>query len=44
MGRGKIGVGDQEVQVTMYKINEIQEYIVQHRERSQYFIIILNEI
>ena len=31
-GRGKIGVGDEEVQTTMYKIDKQQGYIVQHRE------------
>ena len=36
VGRGKIGVGDEEVQTTMYKINKIQGYIIQHREYSQY--------
>ena len=34
----KVGDG---VQATMYKINEPQRYIVQHREYSQYFIISL---
>ena len=34
--RGKIGVGDEEVQTTMYKINKIQGYIIQHRKYSQY--------
>ena len=38
-GWGKIGVGDQEIQTTMYKINKLQGYIVHHREYSQYFII-----
>ena len=27
----------------MYKINELQGYIVQHREYSQYFIIMVIE-
>ena len=36
-GRGNIGVGDKEVQTTMYKMNKLQGYIVQHREYSQYF-------
>ena len=27
---GKIGVGDQEVQATMYKINKMHGYIVQY--------------
>ena len=30
--RGKIGVGDEEVQTTMYKINKLQGYIIQHRD------------
>ena len=30
--RGKIGVGDKELQTPMYKINKLQGYIVQHRE------------
>ena len=34
-------IGDEEVQTTMYKINKLQGYIVQHREYSQYFIIIM---
>ena len=29
---------------TMYKINKLQGYIVQHREYSQYFIITLNGV
>ena len=33
-----------EVQTTMYKINKLQGYIVQHREYSQYFIIATNGI
>ena len=42
-GGGKTGVGDQEVQTTMYKINKLQGYIVQHREYSQ-FSIALNGV
>ena len=38
-GEGNIGVGDQEVQTTMYKINKLHGYIVQYREYNQYFII-----
>ena len=30
--RGKTGVGDSEIQTTMYKINKLQGYTVQHRE------------
>ena len=43
-GRGKIGEEDQEVQTTMYKINKLQGYTVQHRKHSQYFIITLNGV
>ena len=35
---------DEEVQTTMYKINKLQGYIVQHREYSQYFIITRNGV
>ena len=28
VGRGKMGVGDKEVQITVYKINKLQGYIV----------------
>ena len=46
MGRGKEGVGAQEVQITMYKINKLQGYIVysQHSEYSQCFIITINGV
>ena len=44
-GRGKVGVGDKEVQTTTYyKINKLQGYVVQHREYSQYFIITINGV
>ena len=43
-GWGKIGEGDEEVQTTMYQINKLQGYIVQHREYSQYFIITLKGV
>ena len=43
-GRGKTGVGNSEVQTTMYKINRLQGYIAQHREYSQYFIITIKEV
>ena len=33
--RGRIGVG---VQITMYEINKLQRYIVQHRECNIYFL------
>ena len=39
--RGKSAVGDLEAQTTMYEINKLQGYIVQHREYSQYIIITL---
>ena len=42
--RGKIRVGDEEIQNTMCKINKLQGYIIQHREYSQYFIITLNGV
>ena len=32
MGEGKIRIRDLGVQTTMYKINKLQRYIVQHRE------------
>ena len=41
---GKIGIGDWEIQTTIYKINKLQEYIVEHREYSQYLIITLNGV
>ena len=34
--------GRGEGQSTMYKINKLQGYIVQHREYSQYIIITIN--
>ena len=43
-GRSKIGVGDSEVQTTIYKTNKLPGHIVQHRECSQYFIIIINGV
>ena len=42
--RVKIEAENEEVQMTMNKINKLQEYIIQHREYSQYFITTLNEI
>ena len=33
-GGGKIGVEDEKVQTTMYKINKIQGYVVQHRNTA----------
>ena len=43
-GRGKIGVWDQEIQTTMYKIKKQQGYIVQHRELQHYFVITFNGV
>ena len=37
-GSRKIGVRDEEVQTSIYKINKLQRYIVQNREYGQYFI------
>ena len=42
--RVKIEAENEEVQMTMNKINKLQGYIIQHREYSQYFITTLNEI
>ena len=36
-GRGKIRVGNEDVWIIMHKVNKLQEYIIQHREYSQYF-------
>ena len=54
MGRGSIGIGDEEKQTTMYKINtkyyekkkinKLQGYIIQHRKYNQYFIITINGV
>ena len=44
VGRGRTGVGNSEVQTTMYKINKLQGYIVQHRKYIQYFIITLTGV
>ena len=35
--RSKIGEGESETQTTMFEINNLQGYIVEHREYSQYF-------
>ena len=40
----KIGVWGLEIQSVMYKINKLQDYIIQHREYSQYFIITINAV
>ena len=37
-GEGQERDGDEEVQVTMHKTNNLQGYIVHHKEHSQYFI------
>ena len=37
-------VEHEEVQTTMYKMNNLQGYSVQHREYSQYFMITLNGV
>ena len=42
--RGKIGDRDEEVQTTTYKINKIQEFNVQYKECSPYFMITLYEM
>ena len=44
MGRDKVGIGDEEVQTAMYKVNKLQGCIVQHREYSQYFIVTFNRV
>ena len=36
-GRDKIGVWDQELQTTMYKIDKQQEYTVSHRAKQSMF-------
>lgn len=43
-GEGKTGVGDEEVRTIIYKINQLQRYIVPHREYSQYFTITTNGV
>ena len=43
-GTGKIEEGDLEVKTTMYKINKLQGYTVQHRDYNQYFIISINGV
>ena len=42
--RQEMGVGDSEIQTAMYKINELQGYIVQHREYSQHIRITIKEV
>ena len=41
---GRDELWDSETQTTMYKTNKQQEYTVQHKGYSQYFIITLNGI
>ena len=43
-GEGQDRVGEQEVQTTVYEINKLQGYIIQHREYNQYLIITVNGI
>ena len=43
VGRGKIAQGSQRSK-PLQKINKLQEYIAQHKEYSQYFILTLNRI
>ena len=43
-GRDKIGLGIKKHKIFMYEINELQGFIVQHREYSQYFITTLNRV
>ena len=44
VGEGQISEGGSEVQTTMYKINKLQGYNIQHREYSQYFVITLHGV
>ena len=37
-GAAQMWIGDLEVQMTMYTINKLQGYSIQHREYSQYCI------
>ena len=41
-GRDKLGVWNQQVQTTIYKIDKQQGSTVQHRKYIQYLIIIYN--
>ena len=41
---GKMAVADLKAQTTVYKINKLQGYIVQHREQNGYFVITLQTI
>ena len=42
--RDKIGLRGQEVKTTMYKIDRLQGYMVEHREYSHYFKITIDGI
>ena len=42
--RSKIGVGDKRYKLLGYEVNNLQVYIVQYRNYSQYFTIILSGI
>ena len=43
-GEGKYRGRVLRVQTILYKINELQGYIVKHREYSQYFIMTINGV
>ena len=43
VGRARVAEGTKRLKTTRYNINKLQGYIVQHREYSQYFLIILME-
>ena len=45
-GYNKVEAEDYKVQTTlnMYEVNKLQEYILQHKEYRQYFIITLNVV
>ena len=43
VGRAREAEGTKRLKTTRYNINKLQGYIVQHREYSQYFLIILME-
>ena len=44
IGEWKVGVGDYEIQSTLYKINKHQGYIAQYRKYDQYFITTLKGV
>ena len=41
-GMRKIGLGGYESQTITYKLKKLQEYIVQHREYCQHFMLAFN--